>query len=78
MKQSARNSDVESPVKEVMPMPPDAFKAEMAARGWDALMLSQRWGMSKRRVQQIASDADRPRYYDDALRGLPTLLLLAK
>lgn len=34
-------------------------------------MLSERWGMTKRRVMQIIADADRPRYYDDAVRGLP-------
>ena len=74
MKKDARKTETDSPVKQVVPMTPEAFKAEMAVRGWDALMLSQRWGMTKRRVQQIAADADRPRYYDDALRGLPTLL----
>lgn len=62
-------------VTEVVPMTPDEFRALMATRGWDALMLSQRWGMSKRRVQQIVADTDRPRYYDDGLRGLPEIVV---
>ncbi|WP_150573768.1 hypothetical protein [Pseudomonas fluorescens] len=62
-------------VTEVVPMTPDEFRALMAARGWDALMLSQRWKMSKRRVQQIVADTDRPRYYDDGLRALPEIVV---
>ena len=62
-------------VTEVVPMTPDEFRALMAARGWDALMLSQRWKMSKRRVQQIVADTDRPRYYDDGLRALPEIIV---
>jgi len=34
-------------------------------------MLSERWGMTRRRVLQIIADADRPRYYDDAVKALP-------
>ncbi|MDN4500123.1 hypothetical protein QYE73_22810 [Pseudomonas mosselii] len=56
-------------------MTPDEFKALMDSRGWDALLLSQRWGVSKRRVQQIIADTDRPRYYDDGLRGLPEIVV---
>lgn len=62
-------------VTEVVPMTPDEFRALMAARGWDALMLSQRWKLSKRRVQQIVADTDRPRYYDDGLRALPEIVV---
>lgn len=62
-------------VTEVVPMTPDEFRALMAARGWDALMLSQRWKISKRRVQQIVADIDRPRYYDDGLRALPEIVV---
>ena len=61
-------------IKELVPMPPDEFRAEMAKRGWDAEMLGIRWGMTKRRVQQITADSDRPRYYDDALMNLPIAL----
>lgn len=62
-------------VTEVVPMTPDEFRALMAARGWDALMLSQRWKISKRRVQQIVADIDRPRYYDDGVRALPEIVV---
>ncbi|WP_427047094.1 hypothetical protein [Halomonas casei] len=58
-------------VKELVPMPPEAFRSELQSRGWTPQMLSERWGMTKRRVMQIIADADRPRYYDDAARGLP-------
>ncbi|KIL03049.1 hypothetical protein EGJ28_24170 [Stutzerimonas xanthomarina] len=61
-------------VKELVPLAPDAFKAEMKKRGWDADLLAVRWGMSKRRVNQIIADADRPRYYDDAVMALPAIL----
>jgi hypothetical protein len=60
-------------VKELVPMSPDALRAEMVSRGWTADLLGQRWGMTKRRVQQIVADADRPRYYDDAVRALPII-----
>ncbi|MNG17042.1 hypothetical protein D3C84_1010000 [compost metagenome] len=62
-------------VPEVVPMTPEEFRTLMAARGWDALMLSQRWRISKRRVQQIVADTDRPRYYDDGLRALPEIVV---
>lgn len=58
-------------VKQLVPMTPEAFRSELDSRGWTAQMLSERWGMTKRRVMQIIADADRPRYYDDAVRGLP-------
>ncbi|WP_326430386.1 hypothetical protein VQ574_20845 (plasmid) [Stutzerimonas frequens] len=74
MKQEARKTEAESPVKELVPMSPEAFRAVRVEKGWTPQLLSQRWGMTKRRVQQIEADADRPRYYDDALRGLPTLI----
>ncbi len=58
-------------VEQLVPMTPDAFRTELKTRGWTAQMLSERWGMTKRRVMQIIADVDRPRYYDDAVRGLP-------
>lgn len=58
-------------VKELVPMPPEAFRSELESRGWTPQMLSERWGMTKRRVMQIIADVDRSRYYDDAARGLP-------
>lgn len=61
-------------VKELVPMTPDQFKAEIKSRGWDAGLISLRWGMTKRRVLQIVADEDRPRYYDDAIRSLPLIV----
>ena len=61
-------------VNELVPMSPEAFKAEMDSRGWTHELLALRWGLSKRRAQQIVADADRPRYYDDAVRALPVIL----
>lgn len=59
------------PVKELVPMMPEAFRVELDSRGWTPQMLSERWGMTRRRIMQIIADVDRPRYYDDAVRGLP-------
>lgn len=53
------------------PMTPEAFRAELKSRGWTAKRVAERWGMSERRAYQLIADADRPRYYDDAVRGLP-------
>lgn len=61
-------------IHELIPMSPDAFKAELKARGWTPELLSIRWGMTKRRVQQIIADESRPAYYDDAIRGLPIVI----
>lgn len=61
-------------VKELVPLAPKALRAEIKRRGWEPEMLAARWAMSKRRVHQIIADADRPRYYDDAVMGLPIVL----
>lgn len=68
------NSGEKVQITELVPMTPEAFKAEVMRRGWEPEMLAVRWGMSKRRVHQIIADADRPRYYDDALMNLPAIL----
>jgi hypothetical protein len=62
---------------EIQPLPiktPDEFRATMNNRGWSADMLAIRWKMTKRRILQIAADADRPRYYDDAVDNLPIVI----
>lgn len=53
------------------PLPPEEFRRQLESRGWTAKLLGMRWGVSARRVQQIIADADRPRYYDDAINNLP-------
>lgn len=61
-------------IKELVPMAPDVFKSEINRRGWHFKSLAIRWGMSERRVRQIIADADRPRYYDDAVIALPVIV----
>ena len=61
-------------VKKLIVMTPEALRAEIKHRGWEPEMLAIRWAMSKRRVHQIIADADRPRYYDDAVMALPAVL----
>jgi hypothetical protein len=53
---------------------PDEFKQAMESRGWDPEMLAVRWCMTKRRIQQIMADSERPRYYDDAVENLPIVI----
>jgi hypothetical protein len=53
---------------------PDDFKQAMDSRGWKAEMLAIRWCMTKRRIQQIMADPNRPRYYDDAVDNLPIVI----
>lgn len=55
-------------------MPPEFYRAELESRGWTLDMLAKRWGMTKRRVQQIVADIDRGRYYDDAVKALPVVV----
>lgn len=64
------SADHLSDVEELVTIPPEEFKEVLIACGWDAERLAKRWGMTKRRVNQIIADADRPRYYDDAIRAL--------
>ncbi|WP_292803527.1 hypothetical protein [Methylotenera sp.] len=61
-------------IKEIIPMSPEAYRAELGSRGWTADMLAKRWGMTKRRVQQLVADVDRARYYDDAVKALPVVV----
>lgn len=46
----------------------------MESRGWTPEMLAIRWCMTKRRIQQIMADSERPRYYDDAVDNLPFVI----
>lgn len=61
-------------MEELTPLTPAEFKKILSDKGWETDMLAIRWGMSKRRVQQIIADADRPRYYDDAIANLPIIV----
>lgn len=53
---------------------PGEFEQAMKSRGWEPEMLAMRWNLTKRRIQQIMADPDRPRYYDDAVDNLPIVI----
>jgi hypothetical protein len=55
----------------LVPMPSDEFMALMKAKGWSNERLGMRWLLGVRRLQQVAADPHRSRYFDDALRGTP-------
>lgn len=61
-------------MEKLSPLSPEEFKKVLDDKGWSADSLAARWGMTKRRVQQITADADRPRYYDDAIGNLPIII----
>lgn len=50
------------------------FQDTLKHKGWTTQLLAARWGLTKRRIDQIIADECRPRYYDDALAGLPPIL----
>lgn len=56
------------------PIPPEEWKAILLQKGWTAELLAMRWKLTKRRIDQIIADVDRPRYLDDAVNNLPVLL----
>ena len=55
-------------------MSPNEFRAELVRKGWTFVELGQRWDMSANWIARVAARADRPRYWDDAVRGLPDRL----
>lgn len=61
-------------IKQIEPMSCEAFANELESKGWTPELLGKRWGVTKRRIQQIIADSDRPRYYDDAVKSLPILI----
>lgn len=52
-------------------MTPSEFKAEVVRKGWTYVELGERWQMSANWIAKVAARADRARYWDDAIRGLP-------
>lgn len=62
-----RPSDVEP----LQRMTPNEFRAELMRKGWTFVELAQRWQMSANWMAKVAARPDRPRYWDDAVRGLP-------
>lgn len=61
-------------MEKLAPLTPEDFKKTLSDKGWTPELLAVRWGVTKRRVQQIAADSDRPRYYDDAIGNLPIIV----
>lgn len=61
-------------VDELKPVAPAELKELIEKKGWNPELIAMRWGMTKRRVQQIIADSDRPRYYDDAINNLPLIV----
>lgn len=52
-------------------MTPNEFRAEVKRKGWSFVKLGEHWGMSANWLIKVAGRVDRPRYWDDAVRGLP-------
>lgn len=50
---------------------PAEFRAEVVRKGWTFVAIGRRWDMSANWLQKVAGNAQRPRYWDDAIRGLP-------
>jgi hypothetical protein len=50
---------------------PADFKALVTSKSWTYRALAKRWKLTEVRISQIARDAGRPLYYDDAVRALP-------
>lgn len=57
---------------------PDEFKAEVQRRGWTYRALAERWDVSENYVSKLARNADRTLHWDDAVRGLPVILVRKK
>lgn len=56
---------------EISRLTPEEFKSAVNSKKWTYRALAKRWRLSEVRISQIARDAGRPLYYDDAIRALP-------
>ena len=54
---------------------PTEFKAEVGRRGWTYRALAERWEVSENWISKLARNPDRALHWDDAVRGLPMILL---
>jgi len=52
----------------------DEFRAEVKSKGWTYRALGERWGFTESWVSKVARRNDRAAHWDDAVRGLPTIL----
>lgn len=49
-------------------------KAELALKGWTNRALAEWWNCSEEYVSKIVNNTERKRHFDDALRGLPSVV----
>ncbi len=54
---------------------PDEFKFVYKTLGWNGRKLASRWKKTSVWISKIASDPDRDPHWDDAVRGLPKLVV---
>lgn len=57
-------------------MTPNEFRAELVRKGWTFVGLFALGYVSQLARKGVAGRVDRPRYWDDAVRGLPDRLHL--
>jgi hypothetical protein len=62
------------PQPQPQPLRPDEFKFEVNRRGWTYRALAERWGVTENYVSKLARNPERARHWDDAVRGLPTVI----
>lgn len=61
-----------------MPMAKGQIKALLKERGWTAVDVAARWGISVTWMSRLMNEPlDRPPMYDDAFRGLPARTAVA-
>ena len=57
-------------------MSPQEFKAEIQRKGWTYRALAGRWGVRESYISRLSRNKDRARHWDDAVRGLPMILVV--
>ncbi len=60
------------------PLTPEEFKSEVSRRGWTYRALAERWGVTENYVSKLARNPKRALHWDDAVRGLPTVVVIRK
>jgi hypothetical protein len=53
------------------PIPAGDFKRALYTRGWTMRELAERWDITPEYMRRLAGDLERPRWFDDALKGIP-------
>lgn len=66
-------SAIPAEIAQRLPMPPARFKATLYAKGWSMCLLASHWDVSADYLRRIASNANRPLWWDDAITGLPVI-----